>query len=124
MRSGEVAAGTVIVVRFEGPKGGPGMQEMLYPSTYLKSVGLDRSCALIEEGDEVRIDIPRREISLLVDETVLEARRGGRAPVGGGLWQPEARQRPVSRALQLYARSVASAAKGAVRTLDFGPGSA
>ena len=152
--SGEVAAGAVIVVRFEGPKGGPGMQEMLYPSTYLKSVGLDRSCALItdgrfsggssglsvghispeaaegglfaliEDGDEVRIDIPQREISLLVDEAVLEARRGGRAPVGGGLWQPDKRQRPVSRALQLYARSVASAAKGAVRTLDFGPGPA
>lgn len=143
--SGEIVDGVVIVVRYEGPKGGPGMQEMLYPSTFLKSVGLNETCALItdgrfsggssglsvghispeaaeggtialvEDGDAIHIDIPNREISLMVDEAVLEARRAGRE----GPWQPLDRDRPVSKALQLYAKSVSSAAKGAVRDLQF-----
>lgn len=148
--SGAVPPGSAIVVRFEGPKGGPGMQEMLYPSTYLKSMGLDGSCALltdgrfsggssglsvghvspeaaeggliglVAEGDIIRIDIPRRSIDLAVDEAELRARRARRPAGPGGLWQPAERDRPVSRALQLYARSVSSAARGAVRVLDFG----
>ncbi|MFC3231286.1 dihydroxy-acid dehydratase [Marinibaculum pumilum] len=147
--AGAIAPGSAIVVRFEGPKGGPGMQEMLYPSTYLKSVGLADSCALItdgrfsggssglsvghlspeaaeggpiglvEDGDRIRIDIPARRVELLVADDDLAARRSRLPPGPGGLWAAQGRQRQVSRALQLYARSVSSAARGAVRVLDF-----
>ena len=147
--AGAIAPGSAIVVRFEGPKGGPGMQEMLYPSTYLKSVGLADSCALItdgrfsggssglsvghaspeaaeggtirlvEDGDIVRIDIPARRIDLKVTAEDLAARQDRLPPGPGGLWTAPGRTRQVSRALQLYARSVSSAARGAVRVLDF-----
>ncbi|GHD51363.1 dihydroxy-acid dehydratase [Thalassobaculum fulvum] len=145
---GGIEPGTVIVVRYEGPKGGPGMQEMLYPSTYLRSVGLDRSCALItdgrfsggssglsvghispeaaeagviglvEDGDVIRIDIDDRCIELAVDEDELQRRRAATDARCGPVWRPGERHRPISRALALYGRTVASASKGAVRTLD------
>lgn len=145
---GGIEPGTVIVVRYEGPKGGPGMQEMLYPSTYLRSAGLDRSCALItdgrfsggssglsvghispeaaeagvvglvEDGDVIRIDIDDRCIELAVDEDELQRRRAAADARCGPVWRPGERHRPISRALALYGRTVASASKGAVRTLD------
>lgn len=145
---GRVAEGNVVVVRYEGPKGGPGMQEMLYPSTYLRSVGLEQSCALItdgrfsggssglsighispeaveggaiglvEDGDPIVIDIPARSITLDVDETVLANRRAALDARFGPLWRAAERHRPISRALELYSRSVASASKGAVRDLS------
>ncbi len=145
---GQIAAGSVIVVRYEGPKGGPGMQEMLYPSTYLRSVGLVDSCALItdgrfsggsaglsvghispeaveggligliEDGDEIVIDIPSRRIDLRVDAERLAERRAAMEEVHGSVWRPKERHRPVSGALELYSRSVASAARGAVRDLS------
>jgi len=139
---GKVKAGDVVVIRYEGPKGGPGMQEMLYPTTYLKSMGLGKSCALltdgrfsggtsglsighvspeaanggtialVEDGDRIRIDIPSREISLLVDEATLATRR---AEVNARGWKPKDRQRQVSYALKAYASLATSADKGAVR---------
>ncbi len=139
---GKVKAGDVVVIRYEGPKGGPGMQEMLYPTTYLKSMGLGKSCALltdgrfsggtsglsighvspeaanggtialVESGDRIRIDIPTREISLLVDESTLAARRADANARG---WKPKDRQRQVSYALRAYATLATSADKGAVR---------
>lgn len=139
---GKVKAGDVVVIRYEGPKGGPGMQEMLYPTTYLKSMGLGKSCALltdgrfsggtsglsighvspeaanggtialVESGDRIRIDIPTREISLLVDESTLAARRADTNARG---WKPKDRQRQVSYALRAYATLATSADKGAVR---------
>jgi len=145
---GRIDPGTVIVVRYEGPKGGPGMQEMLYPSTYLRSVGLDRSCALItdgrfsggssglsvghvspeaaeagtiglvEEGDIISIDIDARRIELLVLDDELEKRRAAMTSRQGGVWRPGERHRPISRALELYGRSVSSASRGAVRDLE------
>ncbi len=142
---GEVKEGDVVIVRYEGPKGGPGMQEMLTPSSYLKSMGLAESCALItdgrfsggssglsighvspeaaeggliglvEEGDPIRIDIPKRSIHLDVDLAVLEQRRESR--IGQDLYcKPVSRKRPVSRALEFYASSVSSAAFGAARS--------
>lgn len=139
---GKVAAGDVVVIRYEGPKGGPGMQEMLYPTSYLKSVGLGKSCALltdgrfsggtsglsighvspeaaeggtiglVEEGDRILIDIPARSIQLDVDAATLQARRAAR---GDGVWRPAARERAVSPALRAYAAMTTSAATGAVR---------
>jgi dihydroxyacid dehydratase (EC 4.2.1.9) len=139
---GKVKAGDVVVIRYEGPKGGPGMQEMLYPTTYLKSMGLGKSCALltdgrfsggtsglsighvspeaanggtialVESGDRIRINIPTREISLLVDESTLAARRADTNARG---WKPKDRQRQVSYALRAYATLATSADKGAVR---------
>ncbi|OOE89945.1 dihydroxy-acid dehydratase [Salinivibrio sp. AR647] len=139
---GKVKAGDVVVIRYEGPKGGPGMQEMLYPTTYLKSMGLGKSCALltdgrfsggtsglsighvspeaanggtialVEDGDRIHIDIPTREISLRVDEATLTARRE-KAQARG--WKPKDRQRQVSYALRAYATLATSADKGAVR---------
>jgi len=139
---GKVKAGDVVVIRYEGPKGGPGMQEMLYPTTYLKSMGLGKSCALltdgrfsggtsglsighvspeaanggtialVEDGDRIHINIPTREISLQVDEATLTARRE-KAQARG--WKPKDRQRQVSYALRAYATLATSADKGAVR---------
>ncbi len=140
---GEVRPGDVVVVRYEGPRGGPGMQEMLYPTSYLKSKGLDKVCALItdgrfsgasaglslchaapeaaeggniglvETGDPITIDIPARSLRLEVDDEELARRRGLRAARG---WRPEqARPRRVSAALQAYAALVAGADRGAVR---------
>lgn len=142
-----VVAGDVIVIRYEGPKGGPGMQEMLYPTSYLKSKGLGESCAvitdgrfsggtnglsighispeaaaqgelaLIEEGDIITINVPNRNIELLVDEETLKLRRK-RMEDSSKPWQPaKPRPRKVSRALKAYARWVCSADIGAVQRL-------
>ncbi len=139
----EVAAGDIVVIRYEGPKGGPGMQEMLYPTSYLKSKGLGKQCALltdgrfsggtsglsighaspeaaaggaiglVREGDRILIDIPQRSINLLVSEEELAARRAEQDARG---WKPaEARPRKVTTALKAYALLATSADKGAVR---------
>ena len=140
--AGKVKAGEVVVIRYEGPKGGPGMQEMLYPTTYLKSMGLGKSCALLTDGrfsggtsglsighaspeaasggviglvntgDIITIDIPSRSITLDVPEAELESRRVKQDALG---WKPENRQREVSFALKAYASMATSADKGAVR---------
>lgn len=142
---GKVVAGDVVIIRYEGPKGGPGMQEMLYPTSYLKSMGLGKACALItdgrfsggtsglsighvspeaasggviglvEEGDVVSINIPTREISLKVDDKTLSARRDAQNARGDKAWTPQNRQRQVSFALRAYASLATSADKGAVR---------
>lgn len=142
---GKVVAGDVVIIRYEGPKGGPGMQEMLYPTSYLKSMGLGKACALItdgrfsggtsglsighvspeaanggviglvEEGDIVSINIPTREISLKVDDKILSARRDAQNARGDKAWTPQNRQRQVSFALRAYASLATSADKGAVR---------
>ncbi|MBP4134109.1 dihydroxy-acid dehydratase [Gallibacterium anatis] len=139
---GKVVAGDVVVIRYEGPKGGPGMQEMLYPTSYLKSMGLGKACALltdgrfsggtsglsighvspeaanggtiglVEDGDLIAIDIPQRKIELLVDAQELAKRRAVREEQG---WKPKSRQRQVSLALRAYASLATSADKGAVR---------
>jgi len=143
-----VRAGEVVVIRYEGPKGGPGMQEMLYPTSYLKSKGLGKSCALItdgrfsggtsglslghcspeaaeggaiglvEEGDIIEIDIPNRTIRLQVSEEELGRRREAMLARGGDAWRPRGRERSVSQALRAYAAFTTSAARGAVRDLD------
>lgn len=143
--TGKVAEGEVVIIRYEGPQGGPGMQEMLYPTSYLKSKGLGKKCALltdgrfsggtsglsighaspeaaeggtiglVETGDLIEIDIPNRTINLAVAEDVLEARRAAKGPLP---WGPaEERPRAVSKALKAYAAFASSAAKGAVRIL-------
>ncbi|PJL65706.1 dihydroxy-acid dehydratase [Stenotrophomonas maltophilia] len=139
----EVQPGEVVVIRYEGPKGGPGMQEMLYPTSYLKSKGLGKQCALltdgrfsggtsglsighvspeaasggviglVENGDRIRIDIPARRIDLLLDEATLAQRRADADAHG---WKPRApRPRKVTSALKAYALLATSADKGAVR---------
>ena len=143
-----VQAGDVVLIRYEGPKGGPGMQEMLYPTSYLKSKGLGKACALItdgrfsggtsglsighispeaaeggtialvEEGDRISIDIPQRRIELLVDPAALAERRRAMEARGSAAWKPVDRQRPVSVALRAYAALTTSAARGAVRDLS------
>ncbi len=141
--NGGVEAGDVVVIRYEGPRGGPGMQEMLYPTSYLKAKGLGKACALItdgrfsggtsglsighvspeaaeggaiglvEAGDRIFIDIPARRIELLVSDADLERRRAAQAAKG---WNPaKPRQRKVSTALRAYAAFATSAARGAVR---------
>jgi dihydroxy-acid dehydratase len=142
---GEVVAGDVVVIRYEGPKGGPGMQEMLYPTTYLKSRGLGTQCALItdgrfsggtsglsighispeaasggaialiENGDQIAIDIPKRSIQLNVSDDELTRRRDAMNAKGPLGWKPVARERYVSLALKAYALLATSADKGAVR---------
>ena len=142
---GKVVAGDVVVIRYEGPKGGPGMQEMLYPTTYLKSMGLGKSCALItdgrfsggtsglsighvspeaasgglialvQDGDIIDIDIPGRSIALDVADSELAARRESETARGDAAWTPKARVRQVSYALRAYATLATSADKGAVR---------
>ncbi|EOX3350178.1 dihydroxy-acid dehydratase [Vibrio cholerae] len=139
---GQVKAGDVVVIRYEGPKGGPGMQEMLYPTTYLKSMGLGKQCALLTDGrfsggtsglsighaspeaanggtiglvrsgDSIAIDIPNRSITLEVSESELAARSAEQDKLG---WKPVDRQRTVSLALKAYASMATSADKGAVR---------
>jgi dihydroxy-acid dehydratase len=143
---GAVSAGDVVVIRYEGPRGGPGMQEMLYPTSFLKGKGLGRACALItdgrfsggtsglsichvapeaagggliavvENGDTVVIDIPRRELRLDVPDAVLGLRRE-RLVSALGSYRPVSRQRPVSAALQVYAAMATSAATGAARDI-------
>ncbi|MGZ3199265.1 MAG: dihydroxy-acid dehydratase, partial [Croceibacterium sp.] len=143
--SGQVVAGDVVVIRYEGPRGGPGMQEMLYPTSYIKSKGLGAACALVtdgrfsggtsglsighvspeaaeggaialvEEGDMIEIDIPNRTINLAVSDEELARRREAK----GDVWQPaKPRPRKVSAALQAYAAMTTSAAKGAVRDVS------
>ncbi|MFV9670521.1 dihydroxy-acid dehydratase [Pantoea sp. ARC607] len=142
---GKVVAGDVVVIRYEGPKGGPGMQEMLYPTTYLKSMGLGKSCALItdgrfsggtsglsighaspeaanggtialvKDGDTIEIDIPNRGIKLAVPDNELHARREEQQARGDAAYTPVNRQREVSFALRAYASLATSADKGAVR---------
>jgi dihydroxy-acid dehydratase len=143
---GKVIAGEVVVIRYEGPRGGPGMQEMLYPTSYLKSKGLGKACALItdgrfsggssglsighispeaaeggliglvETGDEIEIDIPNRSIHLKVDDAVLAQRRKAQDAKG---WKPaKLRPRKVSTALKAYAALTTSASKGAVRVIN------
>lgn len=147
--SGEVKAGDVVVIRYEGPKGGPGMQEMLYPTSYLKSKGLGKACALltdgrfsggtsglsighvspeaaeggaiglVEAGDRIRIDIPKRTIELLVSDETLATRRAAMEAKGKAAWKPVApRPRKISAALRAYAAMATSAAKGAVRDVS------
>jgi dihydroxy-acid dehydratase len=143
----KVAAGDVVVIRYEGPKGGPGMQEMLYPTTYLKSKGLGKQCALltdgrfsggtsglsighaspeaaagglialIEEGDRIEINIPKRSIHLAVPDDVIAQRRKAEEARGKDAYTPHNRTRVVSAALQAYAALVTSADTGAVRDL-------
>jgi len=142
---GAVKAGDVVVIRYEGPRGGPGMQEMLYPTSYIKSKGLGKACALItdgrfsggtsglsighvspeaaegglialvQDGDPIEIDIPARKIHLAVAQATLDARRAAQEKAG---YAPaEARPRKVSTALRAYASMTTSAARGAVREL-------
>ncbi|AIK16730.1 dihydroxy-acid dehydratase [Glaesserella parasuis] len=139
---GKVRAGHVVVIRYEGPKGGPGMQEMLYPTSYLKSMGLGKACALltdgrfsggtsglsighcspeaaaggliglVKDGDTIEIDIPNRKIELVVPEAELAQRRAEQDAKG---WKPANREREVSFALKVYGHFATSADKGAVR---------
>jgi len=142
----QVKAGDIVIVRYEGPKGGPGMQEMLYPTSYIKSKGLGKACALltdgrfsggtsglsighcspeaaaggaiglVRDGDRIRIDIPNRSIQVLVSDEELERRRAAQNAAG---WKPaQPRPRKVSAALKAYAKLVMSADKGAVRDLS------
>lgn len=143
-----INAGDVLVIRYEGPKGGPGMQEMLYPTSYLKSKGLGKHCALItdgrfsggtsglsighvspeaaqggaiglvEEGDTIVIDIPNRSIYIDISSDLLAKRRASMLAKGSNAWQPQNRNRQVSAALQAYAAMTTSAATGAVRDVS------
>ncbi|WP_099823214.1 dihydroxy-acid dehydratase [Oceaniglobus indicus] len=143
--TGKIAPGDVVLIRYEGPRGGPGMQEMLYPTSYLKSKGLGKDCALVtdgrfsggssglsighvspeaaeggtiglvENGDSIVIDIPNRVIKLDVDDATLAERRAARDEKG---WQPDKpRKRKITGALRAYAALTTSAAKGAVRNI-------
>ncbi len=143
----KINEGDVVVIRYEGPRGGPGMQEMLYPTTYLKSKGMGKACALVtdgrfsggtsglsighvspeaaeggliglvEENDDIEIDIPNRSIHLAVDQKILDQRRKDMDAKGKAGWKPT-RDRVVSTALNAYAALTTSAAKGAVRDVD------
>jgi dihydroxy-acid dehydratase len=142
---GRIRPGDVVVVRYEGPRGGPGMQEMLYPTSFLKGRGLGQACALItdgrfsggtsglsighvspeaaaggliglvQDGDIIDIDIPARSVGLAVDDAVLARRRAARDQAG---WRPAHRDRPVSPALRAYAAMALSADQGAARHVD------
>jgi dihydroxy-acid dehydratase len=144
----KVQAGDVVVIRYEGPKGGPGMQEMLYPTSYLKSKGLGKACALItdgrfsggtsglsighvspeaaegglialvENGDAIVIDIPNRVIRLDLDDAVLADRHAKMVAKGSAAWKPAERKRHVSPALRAYAAMTTNAARGAVRDVS------
>ena len=143
-----VKAGDVVIIRYEGPRGGPGMQEMLYPTSYLKSKGLGKACALVtdgrfsggtsglsighaspeaaeggviglvEEGDRIEIDIPNRSIRVAVSDEELAARRARMEAKGRDAWKPAQRVRQVSAALRAYAAMATSAARGAVRDVS------
>jgi dihydroxy-acid dehydratase len=142
---GRIVAGDVVVIRYEGPRGGPGMQEMLYPTSYLKSKGLGKTCALltdgrfsggtaglcighvsaeaaeggaialVEEGDRIEIDIPNRKLHLAVADEEIARRRAAMEAKGDAAWRPGSRKRHVSTALRAYAAFATSAARGAVR---------
>jgi dihydroxy-acid dehydratase len=143
--NGGVKAGDVVIIRYEGPKGGPGMQEMLYPTSYLKSMGLDKKCALITDGrfsggtsglsighvspeaasggeiallrngDEIEIDITERKINVLLSENELNERRNVELKKGEKAFRPESRNRNISQALRIYSTFVSSADTGGVR---------
>ena len=145
---GRVKAGDVVVIRYEGPKGGPGMQEMLYPTSYLKSMGLGKACALItdgrfsggtsglsighvspeaasggeialiRDGDIIEIDIAQRSISVNISEGEMMVRRIEEEARGRNAFTPRSRKRVVSKALRQYAHFVSSADQGAVRLID------
>ena len=145
---GKVVSGDVVVITYEGPKGGPGMQEMLYPTSYIKSRHLGKECALItdgrfsggtsglsighispeaasggaiglvRDGDIIEINIPERSIKVCLSDEELEARRREEEARGKKAFTPPYRQREVSKALRAYARMVSSADKGGVRILD------
>ena len=144
--AGKVQAGDVAVIIYEGPKGGPGMQEMLYPTSYIKSMHLGKACALItdgrfsggtsglsighispeaasggavgllRDGDVIDIDLPNRTINVRLSDRALSARRAAEQAKGAGAWKP-VRSRQVSKALQAYAQRVASADRGGVRMM-------
>ena len=146
--AGEIKKGDVVVIRYEGPRGGPGMQEMLYPTSYLKSMGLGKDCALltdgrfsggtsglsighaspeaaeggtialVETGDRIEIDIPNRSIRLAVPDAEIERRRAAMQAKGAQAWKPANRERKVSAALKAYAAMTTSAARGAVRDVS------
>ena len=144
----QIVAGDIVIIRYEGPKGGPGMQEMLYPTSYLKSKGLGKECALltdgrfsggtsglsighvspeaaeggaiglVQEGDTVEIDIPNRSIRLAVADEELAARRAEMDARDAKAWKPVNRERHVSVALRAYAAMTTSADTGAVRDVS------
>jgi len=144
----QIKEGDVVIIRYEGPRGGPGMQEMLYPTSYLKSKGLGKACALItdgrfsggtsglsighvspeaaeggaigliEEGDTIDIDIPNRTIDVAIDNSVLADRRAAMIAKGDKAWKPVNRDRVVSNALKAYAAMTTSASRGAVRDVS------
>lgn len=144
----QIVAGDLVLIRYEGPKGGPGMQEMLYPTSYLKSKGLGKACALLtdgrfsggtsglsighvspeaaeggaiglaEEGDSIEIDIPNRSIRLVVSDDELTRRRAGMEARGADAWKPVGRDRVVTPALRAYAAMTTSADTGAVRDVS------
>jgi len=144
----KIVAGDIVIIRYEGPKGGPGMQEMLYPTSYLKSKGMGKECALltdgrfsggtsglsighaspeaaeggaiglVEDGDTIEIDIPNRSIHLAITDDVMAERRAAMEAKGKDAWKPVNRDRVVSKALLAYAALTTSADKGAVRNLD------
>ncbi|MEZ5167560.1 MAG: dihydroxy-acid dehydratase [Acidimicrobiales bacterium] len=143
-----IQAGDVVVIRYEGPRGGPGMQEMLYPTSYIKSRGLGKECALltdgrfsggtsglsighaspeaaeggaiglVREGDIIDIDIPDRSIRLRISDEELADRRAAMEAKGADAWKPGGRDRVVSAALQAYAAMTTSADRGAVRDVS------
>ena len=145
---GEIKEGDVVLIRYEGPKGGPGMQEMLYPTSYLKSMGLGKACALVTDGrfsggtsglsighcspeaaeggaiglvqpgDTIDIDIPGRTINVRLDDAELAKRRAEMEARGKAAWKPAGRKREVSAALRAYAALTTSAARGAVRDVS------
>ena len=144
----KIKAGDVVIIRYEGPRGGPGMQEMLYPTSYLKSKGLGKVCALItdgrfsggtsglsighvspeaaeggaigliEAGDTIDIDIPNRTINVRISDEVLAQRRAAMDAKGSKAWKPVSRERQVSAALKAYAAMTTSASRGAVRDVS------
>ncbi|PCI12666.1 MAG: dihydroxy-acid dehydratase [Thiotrichales bacterium] len=144
----KVFKGDVVIIRYEGPRGGPGMQEMLYPTSYLKSKGLGKACALVtdgrfsggtsglsighaspeaaeggaiglvEEGDVIEIDIPNRTINVAISDDELAVRRVAMDAKGAAAWKPVNRERHVSAALRAYAAMATSASKGAVRDVS------
>lgn len=144
----KIVEGDVVIIRYEGPRGGPGMQEMLYPTSYIKSKGLGKACALltdgrfsggtsglsighaspeaaeggaialVEEGDIIEIDIPNRSIRVAVSDEELDTRRMAMDAKGGKAWKPVNRERVVSAALKAYAALTTSASRGAVRDVS------
>jgi dihydroxy-acid dehydratase len=145
--NGQVKEGDVVVIRYEGPRGGPGMQEMLYPTSYLKSKGLDKKCALltdgrfsggtaglsvghvspeaaaggaialIRDGDIIEINITERRIAIIADDVTLEMRRSIEREKGDLAFIPAGRNRAIPSSLKVYAAHVSSADQGAVRVI-------